>query len=288
MDQYIKKSELGDAIKDYFTVQGGSRGTESTSFHSHTGGGDGVQIQSDYLLPYSILNGSNNGTLFNGNNNPNQAGSIKLFDYSTSEFELNKVAYDWGMATKLGNNGVDANGNNVGIWSTLHMADFFLSIHQTIPQTIISGNTSTIIFNGLLHDYWFPSDAYDITTGKFSTILNSDGQTQVYVGWNFPLWYLVVASVGVGPVNGTVLPGENAEINVMVNGSLLYWNRFYFPNSIDPIITTICVPILADPVAGSAIESDIHIDITNNTSDDLSTNIAGISEITWFKIKQLK
>lgn len=280
--------QIKQIVKQMFTEQGGTSGTSSTSLHAHTGGGDGTQVQSDSLLPYSILNSSNNGTLFDATNSPSQIGSIKLFDYSNSEFLPNEVAYDWGLVLRLGNDGIDTDGNNISIWSTLHMADFYLSVHQATPQVITAGNTSTIIFDGLEDDTWFPDAAYDVLTGKFSTVLNANGKTQVYVGWADAMWYLVVASVGVAPVNGTVVPGENVEINVMINGVLFYWNRFYFPSSVDPVITTICVPILSNAESGSAIESDIHIDITNNTSDDLTTAIAGISDITWFKIKQLK
>ena len=108
-----------------------------------------------------------------------------------------------------------------------------------------------------------------------------------YNSVNKPLWYQVTASVGLAPTTG-VAQGDYAIINVVVDGVVVAWKSAYFvPDSsgsydISPIIVDISV-LLSNPIT-----NEIHIEIDNRSASDVNTNIAGMEQITYYKLKQLK
>jgi len=279
MEKMWSQQQIEEVIKNFNTRQGGNAGGFSVPFHRHNGS-DSNRVQADDLVPYSIITSLDVNPQTRALTNPAGQGQSTLFDYSRSEYIPGQTLYDWGQSIYIGNNGASGGQPNK-IWADLHLADFYLSVSKTNTQTIASGNTDTIVFNALPEDTWYPTGAYSTTTGIFSVIQNQDGNTQTYNGWNSPTPYLVTASVGLAP-DTAVVPGESADINIEVDGAIIYWNRFYFPSATDIVVATIST-IMFTP-----IESDIKITISNNTSDTLTTNIAGVEQITYFKLKQLK
>lgn len=269
------KQDIEDVIKDYMTRNGGVNGTSATSLHRHTGGGDGLQIRSSDLIPYTI---STNIFSARNNNlailNPSRQGSIELFDFSRQQPVDNY--YNWGMNVFLGNDTVG--GSIINVWSELNLADFYVNALQSVSQTIAGSTIETIIFD--IANVSKPNGAYDAMTGIFSVVNNQDGKPQTYTGYKNPVWYLVTASVGVVPSAASL--GESIDISVVVDGSVKHTNTFYFVGPTEPIIATISV-LLVDP-----IQNEIHIEIDNGSANSIDTTATGPGLVTYFKIKQLK
>lgn len=273
----MDETRLRQIIQQEIASQTRSLTSSSVYSHRHLGS-DSPQIASSDLLPYSIVNDVNSNIFNTTYQYQAQSGQIALFDYSQNQPVTDY--YNWGMTMFLGNN------DGKLTWSEINFADFYLDAYQTTPQTITGSATATIIYD-VFSNVEQPTGAYDITTGQFSVVNNPLGQPMDYNSYNKPLWYMVTASVGVAPTTG-VAQGDYVNINVVVDGVVVAWNRAYFvPDSagdydVLPIIADISV-LLSNPIT-----SEIHIELDNGSASDVSTNIAGMEQITYFKIKQLK
>lgn len=247
--------------------------------HIHNGI-DALQVRSDDLIPYTTINDQNNSLFNTPYPTPSSVGEISLFDFSSYNENLLGNMYNWGIDIFQGNN------DGAQVWTEINLADFYLDAYQTVPQVIGGGATEVIIFD-TYSNIELPTGAYNATTGEFSVVNNPQGLPMNYNSLNKPLWYMVTASVGIAPTAGVAM-GDYVNINVVVDGTAVAWNRFYFvPDStgdydILPIIATIDV-LLTTPIT-----SEIRIEIDNGSASDVNTNIAGIEQITFFKIKQLK
>lgn len=287
----MNKQDVIQIIKEFNITQGGTTGGFTVPFHHHNGS-DMVQVASDTLIPYGIIMDLNINPLERAIVANTPAGTVTLFDYSQNYYTPPSgmlpglTYYDWGLSTYLGNTNSELfsslTQNSTKIWSDLHLADFYLSVSQVTPQTITAGSTETIIFDALPDgDTWFPQGAYDKTTGFFNTIQNKNGYIEVYNGFNSPTPYLITASVAVGPVT-TVSTGDTVIITVSVDGIDVYSNLFSFTTASSTVVATLST-IMFTPIT-----QNIKITLTNNSANDINTDVAGIGQFTYFKIKQLK
>lgn len=214
---------------------------------------DSPQLKSADLIPYQIFD----VTTINNLTEQAPNGTIGLFDYSNNTTNPALSLRSWGILLRLSN-----------FWNTFNIADFYLDVGKVTSQVIANGVTATVVYDQIYNQL---GGDFDTATGIFSTTLPPLPPPNNNL--ILESWYMVTACVGIIPTTAT----GNLAMIIVVDGvdrnSVVFFNRgTTFSATISCLLE---VPI----------ESDIKIQIINNTGGNISTAVGQV--VTWFKIKQI-
>ncbi len=142
MDESKLQQTIQQEIQNYFTTQGGAKGTGSTSFHRHTGAGDGPQIRLSDTLPFTFMSVLPTNQAIAGAQSNYLIGTL--------------VPIDYGIYSYMGNT-----------WNQISYYAAGVGAHLSAVQSIPNNTPTLLIFDTV---DWDDSGEYDSTTGIYETI----------------------------------------------------------------------------------------------------------------------